>query len=216
MEYDGMVQMKQVLSSEEHLADELSADFHVFFKVFLTHEAEVSMISPRSLYGVIAYFPLHELQVFDGFRYQTCIIHMSPTLPELQRCLFRHNGIGVTTEEHTICDQQNPLRFWCFPVEYLILAGHGLSWNQGTLGSPKTTNNSGRCLVDKPFGGCCRKKHDIAHDQQEFVEVLLLAKCSKMLYFEGDSQPDTLKVGWFGWLKFSKSIQISKSADFGV
>lgn len=98
---------------------------------------------------------------------------MSLVLPELQRCLFRHNGIGATTEEHTICDQQDPLRFWCFPVEYLIPAGHGLSWNQGTLGSLKTTNNSGRCLVDKPFGGSLRKKHDIAHDQQEFVEVLL-------------------------------------------
>lgn len=52
-EHDGMAQMKQVLSSEEHLADELSADFQIFFNVFLTHhEAEVfndfALISPSS------------------------------------------------------------------------------------------------------------------------------------------------------------------------
>ena len=136
---------------------------------------------------------------------------MSLVLPELQRCLFRHNGIGATTEEHTICDQQDPLRFWCFPVEYLIPAGHGLSWNQGTLGSLKTTNNSGRCLVDKPFGGSLRKKHDIAHDQQEFVEVLLLAECLNMLHFEveGNFQPGT--EGWMIWM-----VEISKSVNFGV
>lgn len=54
----------------------------------------------------------------------------------------------------------------------------------------------------------------LVHDQQEFVEVLLLAKCLKMLHVEGNFQPGT--EGWMIWMvEISKapkaSISVSKS-----
>ncbi len=140
----------------------------------------------------------------------------------VRRCLSC-KGVYSVTMELALQQTNTPyvinkirLDFGAFLWSISFLPVMGYLGIKGHLDHQKTTNNSGRCLVDKTFGGCFRKKHDIAHDQQEFVEVLLLAKCSEMLYFEGDSQPDTLKVGWFGWLKspnLSKSPRVSISAS---
>ena len=49
------------------------------------------------------------------------------------RCVFGDHGIGTSKRQYTLCGQQDPTGFRCFSWEYLLPAGDGLPWNQGTL-----------------------------------------------------------------------------------
>ena len=53
--------------------------------------------------------------------------------------------------------QQDPTGFWCFSLEYLIPSGHGLPWNQGTLGenSMDRIRCDGFCLGNVLSQLCC-------------------------------------------------------------